>query len=226
MHEKLLSKTHFICSSCYLFTFFFSIFFWVVSFPCFAFFSWFFFWVLKWSSVGLFGYKEVRGGYASSFLTYVSFSYVFTAQVPDDEQFVPDFQSDSCEYLLSVVLFYVSPKQKLWLLFYILAALRQIFSPLKKSDSYVLLWERSSYSFWMAVPDHMYSSAVFHQHFFVLPRTNTILRLQNTALGKAALSLPPSILSLISRLAWGITWAKLLIWFHTFSHSGPAAEVG
>lgn len=91
----------------------------------------FFFWVLKWSSVGLFGYKEVRGGYASSFLTYVSFSYVFTAQVPDDEQFVPDFQSDSCEYLLSVVLFYVSPKQKLWLLFDILAALRQIFSPLK-----------------------------------------------------------------------------------------------
>lgn len=120
-----------------MFTFFFSIFFWVVSFPCFAFFSWFFFWVLKWSSVGLFGYKEVRGGYASSFLTYVSFSYVFTAQVPDDEQFVPDFQSDSCEYLLSVVLFYVSPKQKLWLLFDILAALRQIFSPLKKSDSYV-----------------------------------------------------------------------------------------
>lgn len=28
------------------------------------------------------------------------FSFVFTAQVPDDEQFVPDFQSDSCEYLI------------------------------------------------------------------------------------------------------------------------------
>lgn len=25
--------------------------------------------------------------------------FVSTAQVPDDEQFVPDFQPDSCEYL-------------------------------------------------------------------------------------------------------------------------------
>lgn len=39
-------------------------------------------------------------------------------------------------------------------------------------------------------------------------------------------SLPPPILSLISRLVWGITWAKLLIWFHTFLHSGLATEVG
>lgn len=66
MHEKLLSKTHFICPkkaalvTCSLssLVFFFEFF----SFPCFAFFSWFFFLVLKWSSVGLFGYKEVRGG--------------------------------------------------------------------------------------------------------------------------------------------------------------------
>lgn len=28
-----------------------------------------------------------------------SHDFVSTAQVPDDEQFVPDFQPDSCEYL-------------------------------------------------------------------------------------------------------------------------------
>lgn len=39
---------------------------------------------------------------SSTALTCASF-FVFTAQVPDDEQFVPDFQSDSCEYLFSFV---------------------------------------------------------------------------------------------------------------------------
>lgn len=38
-----------------------------------------------------------------------SLSCVLTAQVPDDEQFVPDFQSDSCEYLICFVHFW-----KLW----------------------------------------------------------------------------------------------------------------
>lgn len=45
-----------------MFTFFFSIFFWVFFFPLLCLFLLIFFWVLKWSSVGLFGYKEVRGG--------------------------------------------------------------------------------------------------------------------------------------------------------------------
>lgn len=47
------------------------------------------------------------------FLTFSLFSCIFTAQVPDDEQFVPDFQSDSRKYLISIVLkaasLYVSP---------------------------------------------------------------------------------------------------------------------
>lgn len=33
---------------------------------------------------------------------HLTFSCIFTAQVPDDEQFVPDFQSDSCEYPLAL----------------------------------------------------------------------------------------------------------------------------
>lgn len=37
------------------------------------------------------------------FFFHVTFSCIFTAQVPDDEQFVPDFQSDSCKYLISLV---------------------------------------------------------------------------------------------------------------------------
>lgn len=65
MHEKLLSKTHFICPkkaalvTCSLssLVFFFELFL-SLALP----FSPDFFWVLKWSSVGLFGYKEVRGG--------------------------------------------------------------------------------------------------------------------------------------------------------------------
>lgn len=31
-----------------------------------------------------------------------SFPSPCAAQVPDDEQFVPDFQSDNCEYLLNI----------------------------------------------------------------------------------------------------------------------------
>lgn len=38
--------------------------------------------------------------------------------------------------------------------------------------------------------------------------------------------LAPSNSSLISQLAWAITWAKLLIWFHTFMHLGHATELG
>lgn len=38
------------------------------------------------------------------FLTFAPFSCTSTAQVPDDEQFVPDFQSDSCEYLIFILI--------------------------------------------------------------------------------------------------------------------------
>lgn len=37
------------------------------------------------------------------FLKYQHLCFSSTAQVPDDEQFVPDFQPDSCEYLRCII---------------------------------------------------------------------------------------------------------------------------
>lgn len=53
--------------------------------------------------VSVVGVREVGSCMCFIFLTHVTLSCIFTAQVPDDEQFVPDFQSDSCKYLISLV---------------------------------------------------------------------------------------------------------------------------
>lgn len=68
------------------------------------------------------------------------FSCIFTAQVPDDEQFVPDFQSDNCEWLISVFLslitvsMYLSPEQiQLFVIMFYLSQVPVWFEQIEKT---------------------------------------------------------------------------------------------
>lgn len=125
--------------------------------------------------------------------------------MPDDEQFVPDFQSDSREYPLPLfnccfvnthlLLLLKHPQQKSWpqrtfIFFNNLNVSPERPRPLGQYLIIVFSEKPSS------------SSSDYGCEWLLPP--------------------PPSISSLISWLAWGITWAELLIIFHTFLHPRPA----
>ncbi len=109
-----------------------------------------------------------------------------------------------------------------WLSSSILAALHQTFSPLQKLDS--LIFPLRKKLFFILNWPHVLVTTLLQKCLYAAADKQRSSPSKHSS--RKGCTLPPSILSLISRLAWGITWAKLLIWFHTFPHSSPAAEVG